>query len=63
MCGICVAACPADAIDMGFFSDEGIKAMIDALAEEKNADPLVLAFAAGTAATALLIWLEQQAAV
>lgn len=45
MCGICVAACPADAIDMGFFSDEGIKAMIDALGEEKNADPLALAFA------------------
>ena len=30
---------------MGFFSDEGIKAMIDALGEEKNADPLALAFA------------------
>ncbi len=45
MCGICVSACPADAIDMGFFSDEGIKAMIDALVEERNADPLILAFA------------------
>ncbi len=45
MCGMCVAACPADAIDMGFFSDEGIKAMIDALAEEKSIDPLILVFA------------------
>jgi heterodisulfide reductase subunit A len=44
MCGVCVAACPADAIDMGFFSDEGVEAMIDALAEERNADPLILAF-------------------
>ncbi len=44
MCGMCVAACPMDAIDMGFFSNEGIEAMIDALAEEKNADPLILAF-------------------
>ncbi len=45
MCGMCVAACPADAIDMGFFSDEGINAMIDALTEEKNVDPLILVFA------------------
>jgi heterodisulfide reductase subunit A len=45
MCGICVSACPVSAIDMGFFSNEGIEAMIDALAEERNADPLVLTFA------------------
>jgi heterodisulfide reductase subunit A len=45
MCGICVAACPADAIDMGFFSDEQINAEIDALTEEKNANPLILIFA------------------
>ncbi len=45
MCGMCVAACPADAIDMGFFSNEGLEAMIDALAMEKNADPLILVFA------------------
>jgi heterodisulfide reductase subunit A len=45
MCGVCVAACPADAIDMGFFSEEQIRGMIDALAEERNADPLILAFA------------------
>jgi len=45
MCGACVAACPVDAIDMGFFSDGQILAEIDALTEEKNADPLILAFA------------------
>jgi heterodisulfide reductase subunit A len=45
MCGICVSACPVSAIDMGYFSNEGIEAMIDALAEERNADPLILAFA------------------
>ncbi|MEM4946065.1 MAG: hydrogenase iron-sulfur subunit, partial [Archaeoglobaceae archaeon] len=45
MCGICVSACPVSAIDMGFFSNEGIEAMIEALAEERNADPLILAFA------------------
>ncbi|MET1124266.1 MAG: CoB-CoM heterodisulfide reductase HdrA2 [Archaeoglobaceae archaeon] len=45
MCGICVAACPTGAIDMGYFSNEGIEAMIDALAAEKNIDPLVLVFA------------------
>ncbi|AEA47086.1 hydrogenase iron-sulfur subunit [Archaeoglobus veneficus] len=44
MCGACVAACPVDAIDMGFFSEEQITAEIDALTVEKNADPLILAF-------------------
>jgi heterodisulfide reductase subunit A len=45
MCGMCVAACPADAIDMGFFSNESLQAMIDALAAEKNIEPLILVFA------------------
>ena len=45
MCGVCVSACPADAIDMGFFNERAIVSAIDALAEEKNADPLILAFA------------------
>jgi len=45
MCGACCAACPEDAIDMGFFSEEQVVAEIDALTQEKNAEPLVLAFA------------------
>ncbi|NOY11711.1 MAG: hydrogenase iron-sulfur subunit, partial [Archaeoglobi archaeon] len=45
MCGVCVASCPADAIDMGFFKEEAIVSAIDALAEEKSMEPLVLAFA------------------
>ena len=45
MCGVCAASCPADAIDMGFFNERAITAMIDALAEERNAEPLILAFA------------------
>lgn len=45
MCGVCVSACPVDAIDMGFYSNRKIEAAIDALAEEKNADPLILVFA------------------
>ncbi len=44
-CGVCVASCPKGAIDMNYFSDEAITAEIDALTEEKNADPLVLMFA------------------
>ncbi|MDI9646365.1 MAG: CoB-CoM heterodisulfide reductase HdrA2 [Archaeoglobales archaeon] len=44
-CGVCVSACPTNAIDMGYFDNSGIQAMIDALAEERNADPLILAFA------------------
>ncbi|MCS7121898.1 MAG: CoB-CoM heterodisulfide reductase HdrA2 [Archaeoglobaceae archaeon] len=44
MCGICVASCPVDAIDMGFFNNDGIEAMIEALASEKNVDPVILAF-------------------
>ncbi len=44
-CGICVSACPTNAIDMGYFDNSGIQAMIEALAEERNADPLILAFA------------------
>ncbi len=44
-CGVCVASCPNDAIDMNYFSNSAILAEIDALAEEKNADPLILMFA------------------
>lgn len=44
MCGSCVAACPTGAIDMNFFSNEGVDAMIEALASEKNVDPLILSF-------------------
>ncbi|MFP4558741.1 MAG: CoB-CoM heterodisulfide reductase HdrA2 [Archaeoglobaceae archaeon] len=45
MCGICVSACPVDAIDMGFFSNEQITAQIEALAEEKSMEPIILVFA------------------
>ncbi len=45
MCGVCASACPADAIDLGFFKEDAVIASIDALAEEKTADPLILAFA------------------
>ncbi|MBE8539030.1 CoB-CoM heterodisulfide reductase HdrA2 [Geoglobus acetivorans] len=45
MCGVCVASCPADAIDMGFFNEKSIISAIDALAEEKSAEPLILMFA------------------
>ena len=45
MCGVCAASCPADAIDLGFFKEDAIVAMIDALAEEKKVEPLILIFA------------------
>lgn len=44
-CGVCSASCPNDAIDVNYFSNSAITAEIDALAEEKNADPLILMFA------------------
>jgi len=44
-CGVCVASCPKGALDMNYFSDSAIMAEIDALTEEKNADPLILMFA------------------
>ncbi len=45
MCGVCASACPADAIDLGFFKEDAVVAAIDALAQEKTADPLILVFA------------------
>ncbi len=45
MCGVCAASCPADAIDLGFFNEKAIVSMIDALAEEKKVEPLILIFA------------------
>ncbi len=44
-CGVCVASCPKNAIDMNYFSESTVMAEIDALAEEKNSDPLILMFA------------------
>ena len=45
MCGVCIASCPSDAIDMGFFNEKVMTAMIDALSMEKNINPLILVFA------------------
>jgi heterodisulfide reductase subunit A len=45
MCGTCVSACPTDAIDMGFFSNERIKAEIRALSNKRRIFPLILIFA------------------
>lgn len=44
-CGLCMASCPSDAIDLNYFTDEGITSEINALAEEKCMDPLILMFA------------------
>jgi heterodisulfide reductase subunit A len=45
MCGICVSACPVDAIDMGFYSEDKIISAIDALAENRDSEPIILVFA------------------
>ncbi len=44
-CGVCVASCPKGALDMNYFSESAILAEIDALTEERNANPLILMFA------------------
>ena len=43
-CGSCAAACPVDAIDMRFFSDQQILAQVKAATEVKREFPLIVAF-------------------
>jgi len=37
-CGVCGASCPEGAIEMKYYSDKGIEAMIDALLEKKEVE-------------------------